>query len=59
MEEGVFASGDPKLLAFALFGAVNWIPRWYNPDGPASSQKIAELFADFFVAGLRAPGSSR
>ena len=54
MTTGVFAKNDPKLLAFALFGAVNWIPRWFNPDGPASSQTIAELFADFFVAGLRA-----
>ena len=53
MAAGVFSPGNPKLLAFALFGAVNWIPRWYNPDGAASSQEIAELFADFFVAGLR------
>ena len=53
MATGVFAPGDPKLLAFALFGAVNWIPRWYSPDGPASSQAIADLFADFFVGGLR------
>jgi AcrR family transcriptional regulator len=53
MNEGTFGRGDPKLLAFALFGAVNWIPRWYNPAGASSSQEIAELFADFFVAGLR------
>jgi len=53
MASGAFANGDPKLLAFALFGAVNWIPRWYSPDGPASSQTIANLFADFFVGGLR------
>ena len=53
MATGVFAHGDPKLLAFALFGAVNWIPRWYSPDGPASSQAIADLFADFFIGGLR------
>ena len=25
---------DPKLLSFAMLGAVNWIPRWYSPDGP-------------------------
>jgi len=55
MASGAFANGDPKLLAFALFGAVNWIPRWYSPDGPASSQTIANLFADFFVGGLTAP----
>jgi AcrR family transcriptional regulator len=53
MKEGVFARGDPKLLAFALFGAVNWIPRWFNPHGPATSKTIADLFADLFVAGLR------
>jgi AcrR family transcriptional regulator len=57
MTTGVFASGDPKLLAFALFGAVNWIPRWYSPEGPASSQAIADLFADFFVAAFRAGGA--
>jgi AcrR family transcriptional regulator len=53
MASGVFGRGDPKLLAFAMFGAVNWIPRWYNPEGAATSQTIAELFADFFIAGLR------
>ena len=53
--DGMFPPGDPKLLAFALFGAVNWIPRWYSPAGPASSRTIADVFADFFVAGLRGP----
>ena len=53
MARGVFARGDQKLLAFALLGAVNWIPRWFNPSGAATSQEIADLFADFFVAGLR------
>jgi AcrR family transcriptional regulator len=53
IERGRFASGNPKLLAFALFGAVNWIPRWFNPEGPASSQQIADLFADFFIRGLQ------
>jgi AcrR family transcriptional regulator len=57
MASGLFVNNDPKLLAFALFGAVNWIPRWYNPEGQASSQQIADLFADFFVAGLRAPAN--
>jgi len=59
MANGAFAPGDPKLLAFALFGAVNWIPRWYSPGGPASSQAIANLFADFFIAGFRSGGASQ
>lgn len=59
MANGLFAPGDPKLLAFALFGAVNWIPRWYSPDGPASSQQIADLFGEFFVGGLRPQAATR
>ena len=53
MSEGTFGRGDPKLLAFALFGAVNWIPRWFNPHGAASSDEIANRFADYLIAGLR------
>jgi TetR/AcrR family transcriptional regulator, cholesterol catabolism regulator len=53
MTAEMFAPGDPKLLAFAMFGAVNWIPRWYDPGGPATSQEIADRFADFLIAGLR------
>jgi AcrR family transcriptional regulator len=58
MVSGAFARGDPKLLTFALLGAVNWIPRWYSPDGPASSQTIADLFADIFIAGFHHRGAS-
>jgi len=50
---GVFDRGDIKLRSFAILGALNWIPRWYNPDGPAISQEIADRFADFLLAGLR------
>jgi TetR/AcrR family transcriptional regulator len=53
MDEGVFAPGDPKLLTFAILGAVNWIPRWFDPGGSASSDEIARKFADYLVAGLK------
>ena len=50
---GTFDPGaDPKLLSFAMMGAVNWIPRWYSPDGPSNSQAIAERFADYLTSGL-------
>ena len=51
--EGSFASDDVKLRTFALMGAVNWIPRWFNPAGPATSSEIADSFADYLLAGLR------
>ena len=53
MEQGLFARGDSKLLSFAILGAVNWITRWFDPGGPASSEQIAEAFADYLVSGLR------
>jgi AcrR family transcriptional regulator len=53
IQDGLFARGDDKLLSFAILGAVNWIPRWYRPDGPASSEEIASRFADYLIAGLR------
>ena len=53
VESGAFGRVDAKLLSFAILGAVNWIPRWYNPEGPASSDEIAARFAEFLVAGLK------
>jgi AcrR family transcriptional regulator len=53
MDTGAFARGDPKLAAFAVLGAVNWIPRWYDPRGPAGSLEIGAAFADLVLDGLR------
>jgi TetR/AcrR family transcriptional regulator len=52
MDESAFAPGDPKLLAFAILGAVNWIPRWFDPGGPASSEEIGRVFAEYLVKGV-------
>ena len=52
MDAGVFAPGDPKLLTFAIMGAINWIPRWFDPSGMAKPDEIAHAFADYLVAGL-------
>ncbi|HEY7189529.1 MAG TPA: TetR/AcrR family transcriptional regulator [Vicinamibacterales bacterium] len=53
MRSGLFARRDPKLAAFVIFGAINWIPRWYDPAGRATSHEIAQAFADYLVAGLQ------
>jgi len=53
MRSAVFAPRDPKLASFVILGAINWIPRWYDPAGGATSHEIAQLFADCLVAGLR------
>lgn len=52
IDQKLFAPGDPKLLAFAIMGAMNWISRWYDPRGQAGSDDIARTFADYLVRGL-------
>ena len=49
---GVFAPCIPKVMVFAILGAVNWIPRWYSPGGPLSGEEIATTFASYLVRGL-------
>lgn len=51
--DGRFGCADAKLDSFAIMGAVNWIPRWFDPHGPATSEEVADRFADFLIAGLR------
>jgi TetR/AcrR family transcriptional regulator len=53
MDEGLFRPGDPKMIGFAIMGAVNWITKWFDPAGPMSSEQIGQRFADYLVGGLR------
>ena len=59
MAAGAFEKGDPKLAAFAVLGAVNWIPRWYDPRGPSGSAQIGEAFAELVLEGLKKRGRRR
>ncbi len=52
IDGGLFAPGDPKMIAFAMMGAVNWITKWFDPDGPMSSEQIGHAFAEYLVGGL-------
>jgi len=55
---GAFGEVNAKLVSFAILGAVNWIPRWFNPEGPSTSQEIADRFADYLLSGLRVQPSA-
>lgn len=51
---GEFECANVKLAGFAILGGINWIPKWYQPNGPFSSMQISELMADYYLRGLRA-----
>jgi TetR/AcrR family transcriptional regulator len=53
MDDGLFATGDPKMIEFAIMGAVNWISKWFDPAGPMTSSEIGESFADYLVGRAR------
>ena len=52
MDRGVFRPGDPKMIEFAMMGAVNWISKWFDPAGEQTSDQIGDAFADYLVTGL-------
>jgi len=56
IEQGIRAGElrplNPKLAAFAILGAVNWIARWYRPGGPFQTQELGSRFAEQLLGGL-------
>ena len=52
IDQGQFRPGDPKMIEFAMMGAVNWISKWFDPAGERTSDQIGDAFADYLVGGL-------
>lgn len=49
---GAFRPVDPKLATFAILGAINWIARWYRPEGDVHAAELGAQFADLLIGGL-------
>jgi AcrR family transcriptional regulator len=52
MLDGSIGKCDPKMTAFALAGALNWIAHWYREDRSMSASEIAAAFVRIFESGL-------
>ena len=52
MRDGSIQRCDPKMTAFAIAGALNWIAHWYRQDRSMSPRQIADAFARIFYQGL-------
>jgi TetR/AcrR family transcriptional regulator, cholesterol catabolism regulator len=42
----------PTVAAFSILGMVNWMSRWYQPEGRMSVGEIAQQIADMAMHGL-------
>jgi AcrR family transcriptional regulator len=51
-QDGSIDTHDPKMTAFALAGALNWIAHWYRENQSMTAAEIAEAFVRIFNFGL-------
>lgn len=52
IEQGKFIKENPKLIAHAILGALNWCATWYRPDGELPSSQIAGFFSTFISRAI-------
>jgi AcrR family transcriptional regulator len=52
MADGSIAPVDPKLGAFAIAGALNWIAHWYRAGRSLTPEQIADAFVGLLESGL-------
>jgi AcrR family transcriptional regulator len=58
-KDGSIQPCDVKMTAFALAGALNWIPHWYREEQALSAAQIADAFVTIFEEGLRPRAAKR
>lgn len=52
--EGAFVFEDAPLVARGILGMLNWMTRWYHPDGRKSAEAIAAEYARIVLKGIDA-----
>jgi AcrR family transcriptional regulator len=50
--EHEFRPLNPKIAVFAILGSINWISRWYHPEGALHAEELGREFAEHLVGGL-------
>lgn len=52
---GEFGKLDVPVAGRMIIGALNWMPRWYDPKGVLTAPDIALYFCDMVLGGILAP----
>lgn len=50
--DGTLDCPDPKISAMFVFGAMNWIPRWFHADGSLHLEELAERLTEFVLQAV-------
>jgi AcrR family transcriptional regulator len=54
---GADVSDDRRVAAYGLFGMMNWIYTWYDPDGSVTPTDLADQFTTLFLHGIADPAA--
>ena len=52
IQDHSIAPCNPKLVSFAIAGAINWSGAWYQPTGELSPAEIAQAFTEILTGRL-------
>lgn len=52
MADGSLRPGDVRMVTFTLTGSLNWIARWYRPDGTMSAEAVAKGVVETLMRGV-------
>ena len=52
IQDGSIHPCDPKMAAFAMAGALNWIAHWFRENQSMTAAQIADAFVSVFENGL-------
>jgi TetR/AcrR family transcriptional regulator len=57
--DGSIEPTEPRIAEFFIMGALNWVPRWYSPEGSMTSDELASIFIAIVLTGLKSKGAAR
>ena len=52
MADGSIEPGDAQTVTFTLAGAINWMVRWFDPQGPKSAADAVHNVVDVLLKGI-------
>lgn len=42
----------PEIITMSIFGMINWIYKWYNPDGKYTLEQLHQIYGDFILQAI-------
>jgi TetR/AcrR family transcriptional regulator, cholesterol catabolism regulator len=52
IKDGIFRKVDAELAALQLWGSMQWMWVWFEPNGSRTPEQVGSAFVDVFLGGL-------